>query len=117
MEEYISFSLGHIRFLDSLNFMNESLAKLVDNLAADGDQYFHHIKRHFPDPSERALLLRKVVYPYEWMDDEEKMNTPSLPSKEEFYSSLTLQGITEEDYIHAQNVWTTFNMEKNEGLP
>ena len=112
MEKYISFNLGHIRFLDSLNFMNESLAKLVDNLAADGDQYFHHIKRHFPDPTERALLLRKGVYPYEWMDNEEKMDIPSLPSQEEFYSSLTLQGITEEDYRHAQNVWATFKMKK-----
>ena len=110
MEKYISFNLGHIRFLDSLNFMNESLARLVNNLAAEGDQHFQHIKRHFPDQTERALLLRKGVYPYEWMDDEEKMNYPCLPAKESFYSSLTLEGITEEDYSHAQNVWKTFKM-------
>ena len=112
MEKYISFNLGHIRFLDSLNFMNESLARLVNNLAAEGDQHFHHIKRHFPYPMERAVLLRKGVYPYKWMDDEEKMNWPSLPPKENFYSSLTLEDITEEDYIHAQNVWNIFKMKK-----
>ena len=53
--------------------MNESLGKLVDNLAAEGDQHFHHIKRHFTDSEERKLLLRKVVYPYEWRDPTDKM--------------------------------------------
>ena len=48
-EKYISLTLGKLQFLDSLNFMNESLGKLVDNLAAEGDQHFHHIKRHFTD--------------------------------------------------------------------
>ena len=110
MEKYISFSLGNLRFLDSMSFMGGSLASLVNNLAAEGDQDFHHIKRHFPDPKHRNLLLRKGVYPYEWMDDESKMDHPSLPEKDAFYSSLSLQGITQEDYEHAQNVWNTFGM-------
>ena len=45
-EKYISFQLGDLQFLDSLNFMNESLGKLVNNLAAEGDDNFHHVKRH-----------------------------------------------------------------------
>ena len=111
LEKYISFNLGHIRFLDSLNFMNESLARLVDNLSANGgDDHFHHIKRHFPNTEERALVLRKGVYPYEWMDSLDKFNYTSLPPKEAFYSTLTMQHITEEDYAHAQKVWNTFNM-------
>ena len=36
-EKYISFTLGHLQFLDSLNFMNERLGKLVENLAVEGD--------------------------------------------------------------------------------
>ena len=72
-EKYISFNLGHLQFLDSLNSMNESLGKLVNNLAAEGDQHFHHIKAHFTDSEERKLLLRKGVYPYEWMDHADKM--------------------------------------------
>ena len=110
MEKYISFKLGSLRFLDSLNFMNESLGKLVANLAAEGDQDFHHIKRHFTQPAERALLLRKGVYPYEWMDSTEKMKYPKLPPKDAFYSSLLLEGISQEDYKHAQKVWKTFKM-------
>ena len=32
MEKYISFSLGPLRFIDTLQFMNSSLDKLVENL-------------------------------------------------------------------------------------
>ena len=110
MEKYISFSLGPLRFLDSLNFMNESLARLVNNLAANGDEHFHQIKRHFPNPEERALMLRKGVYPYEWMDCASKMLHKSLPPKENFYSTLTMENISDVDYEHAQKVWDTFHM-------
>ena len=33
-------------------------------------------------------LLRKGVYPYEYMDDWEKFNKTALPEKEEFYRNL-----------------------------
>ena len=38
-----------------------------------------------------------------------KMNYTNLPSQN-FYSTLTMQHITDEDYKHAQNVWNTFGM-------
>ena len=110
-EKYISFTLGKLQFLDSLNFMNESLGKLVDNLAAEDDQHFHHIKRHFTDSEERKLLLRKGVYPYEWMDHADKMEHTSLPEKEAFDSKLSLSSISDDDYTHTKNVWKTFHMQ------
>ena len=110
MEKYISFTLGSIRFLDSLNFMNESLEKLVANLVVEGDVHLHQLKKHFPNYDERSLLMRKGVYPYEWMDSLNKMNNDTLPSKEEFYSSLTMKHISDADYAHAQKVWSTFKM-------
>ena len=60
------------------------------------------------------MLLRKGVYPYEYMDSWEKFNETSLPDKEAFYSELNKESITDENYAYAQKVWTVFEM-KNFG--
>ena len=44
------------------------------------------------------------------MDGWDKFNEKSIPSKESFYSNLTMENITEMDYIHASNVFKTFNL-------
>ena len=48
------------------------------------------------------LLLRKGVYPYEYMDNWERFNETMLPPKKSFYSELNLEDISNEDYKHAQ---------------
>ena len=60
------------------------------------------------------LLLKKGVYPYEYMNDWKKFEETELPSNNEFYSNLNLRNISKEDIKHAQNVWNTFNI-KNIG--
>ena len=54
------------------------------------------------------LLARKGVYPYDYMDAEERFEE-GLPSHEDFYSRLTEQHISSEDYNHAVNIWKSFN--------
>ena len=39
-----------------------------------------------------------------------KLHETSLTKKEAFYSKLTGEGITDEDYQHAQTVWKKFNI-------
>ena len=43
------------------------------------------------------LLLRKGVYPYEYMDSWERFNETSLPNKESFYSNLNMENIDDID--------------------
>ena len=50
--------------------MNASLEKLVSHLAKEGDGKFHVLKRYINE-SKVPLLLRKGVYPYDYMDVEE----------------------------------------------
>ena len=66
------------------------------------------------DLNKFALLLRKGVYLYEYMDRWKRFKEESLPDKEYFYSELNKEHITDEDYAHAQIVWDTFNI-KNLG--
>ena len=44
-----------------------------------------------------VLLLRKGVYPYEYMDSWERSDETSLPDKKDFYSELYLEDITDKD--------------------
>ena len=63
------------------------------------------------DLNKFILLLRKGVYPYEYMDSWERFNETSLPSKKEFYSNLNIEDIDEIDYRHGNNVFKSFKLE------
>ena len=71
-EKYISFSIINLDFIDSLQFMNASLKKLVSNLAKDSVDKFPTLARHI-NSNKVPLLLKKGVYnPYaEHISDED----------------------------------------------
>ena len=54
------------------------------------------------------MLLRKGVYPYEYMDSWEKFNETSLTAKKDLYSELTLEDFSDKDYEHAQKVFKEY---------
>ena len=62
------------------------------------------------DLNKFLILLRKGTYPYEYMDGWNKFNEKALPGKESFYSSLTMEDISETNYAHANNVFKKFNL-------
>ena len=55
------------------------------------------------------MLLRKCVYPYEYINSVERLEERELPPKEMFYSKLNNEDISQDDYEHAQIVWNEFN--------
>ena len=62
------------------------------------------------DLNKFILLLRKGVYPYEYMDNWERFNETLLPSKESFYSNLNMENIDDIDYRHGNNVFKRFKL-------
>ena len=63
------------------------------------------------DLNKFVLLSRKGVYPYEYMDTWERFSEISLPSKEDFYSNINMEDISDIDYRHANNVFKVFELE------
>ena len=53
-------------------------------------------------------MSKKGVYPYDFMDSFEKFNQRELPNKDQSYSILNDQHITDDEYDHAKKVWNTF---------
>ena len=96
----------HLVFIDSFQFMNASLDKLVSNLPDEALKYTANAFK-----KEKFNLMRqKGVYPYDFMDSFEKFNKTELPTKEEFYSILNDEHITDEEYSRAQRVWEKFKL-------
>ena len=129
MEDYISFSIKvevdkyihregnertkemELRFIDSNKFMSSSLDSLVNNLSRGGHEFWGFENYNC---SQRELLIRKGIYPYEYMNSWDKFKETSLPGIKNFYSNLKMSGVSNEDYEHARRVWREFRI-KNMG--
>ena len=99
--------------------MTDLLSQSIDKVSEiDKKMSYASLIEKFPntyqlcnnDLNKFDLLLRKGVYPYEYMDSWKKFKEESLPDKESFYSKLNNEHITDEDYAHAQKVWSTSNI-------
>ena len=61
------------------------------------------------DINNFIILLRKGIYPYEYMESWERFDEISLPHKEAFYSSLNMEDITDVDHRDAKRVFKNLN--------
>ena len=107
MEKYMAFMLGqYLVFIDSFRFMSSSLSNLVNNLPAEAFKYTGQVFQG----EQLSLMTKKGVYPYDYMNSFEKFEDSRLPKKEDFFSIMNNEHITDEEYQHAQTVWKTFNL-------
>ena len=127
LEKFTAMTIGNIEIKDSLNFMSCSLDKLVSNLKEKGKKENKTLQETFPNTyayfkkswnhvGEDAfeMLTRKGVYPYEYINPMERFKEKQLPEIQHFYSSLTGEDISVEDYQFGQELWRKFNL-KNIG--
>jgi len=88
-EVYLTMRIGNMQFKDSFGFQASSLEVLADNLLkSKGEDAFKCTKAVFGKMygDKWKMLLRKGVYPYEYMSDFNKFKETCLPSRESFYS-------------------------------
>ena len=81
-------------------FCNKSFQQKFDEKLKEGLFNIYKFSNH--DNNKFILMLRKGVYPYEYMDDWKKINKTSLPEKEDFYSHLNMEDVTDAAYAHAK---------------
>ena len=112
MEKYLSFTIENCVFLDSAQFMADSLENLVDALntvheKTKDDNIFSNFHSGFQQTSSslRKNLRQKGVFPYDWFDSVEKLDATELPSKEHFYNKLNDCNISDADYNRACEIY------------
>ena len=86
--------------------MNASLETLVKNMQKDKFKILRQCMRPNANDEEEhvEMLVRKGIYPYEYVTNERKFEDVSLPAPEHLYNRLAETPVSEEDYGHAQNV-------------
>lgn len=63
------------------------------------------------NPNDLHLLETKGVLCYDYIDSWQKLNETSLPPINAFHSILSYQGISEQQYNYANEVWSKFNIQ------
>ena len=91
--------------------MSSSLDSLTTNLVRGGKNLFGFEEYA---PKQYELLIKKGIYPYEYMSEWYKFEETKLPPKEAFYSKLNMSGVSSKNYEHACKVWKEFGI-KNLG--
>ena len=74
--------------------MSSSLDSLVNNLAK-GNHKFCGFEKF--SNNQRELLIKKGIYPYEYMDSWKKFNDRKLPNKDKFHSKLNMSDLSDKD--------------------
>ena len=98
----MAFMLGkYLVFIDSLQFMSSSLDKLVSNLPKDA---FKYTSEEIKNDKKLKLMKQKGVYPYDYMDSFNRFSEKKLPNKDDFYSILNDEHISDTQYEHASKV-------------
>jgi len=96
-EQYITFSVGQLQFIDSLKFSLPGLAKMAENLRDEKKGQTktpEQLAKCFPimskfiSPHLLSLLTRKGIFPYQWLNSKTKFNETQLPSRKDFNSDL-----------------------------
>ena len=104
-------------FIDSMQFMNSSLEKLVKNFSNNDFKYLTE-ELGF---KKIELLKQKGAYTYEYMDSFKRYSEEKLHNKKYFYSSVKdgvtgdngkkLDGhISNEDYLNCKKIWNGLNI-------
>ena len=107
-----------IRFLDTFAFMADSIENLTENLKKDAltidekRKVFKNTSKYFKDDEQFLLMIKKGIYPYDYIDSYDKFDECLLPKKKHFYSKLNDSKCSEEEYKHALKVWRVFECNK-----
>jgi hypothetical protein len=113
-EKFITMRIGrHLKIIDSLNFLNSSLANLVDDLkdedGAANPTTFECTAKQF-GADNLQLMAAKAPYPYSYFSGWDKFEETKLPPKEAYFNDLTNTEITDKEYARAKKIWRNLGL-------
>jgi hypothetical protein len=114
-ENFRTISFNSFLFVDSMSFLQSSLSQLSEDLSKTKNPYSILRQTYLVktnecfDRSKFKMVLGKSFFPYEFCTSFDLMlKTKTMPKREHFYSSLSEEIISEDDYNFACKVWKKF---------
>jgi hypothetical protein len=114
-ENFRTLSFNCFEFVDSLAFLQASLAQLSADLQSSNHDYkilkqTSLVQTDFQfDASKLEMILKKSFFPYEYCKSLSQMySIKKLPRRRHFYSNLSEKSISKKDHEFAKTVWKKF---------
>jgi hypothetical protein len=70
-QNFKSFSIGNLHFIDTIRFMQDSLENLIKNVAPENMTFLKSLAN---DDNQFSIMRRKGLFPYEWFNDINKFD-------------------------------------------
>ena len=96
-----------IRFIDTFQFLTSSLDRLSSTLKHDDMKHTLLLRDSYQLDDD--VLFSKGIFPYSYLDSDDKLDDGQLPPIAEFFDSLRNQlVVTDAEYARAQKAWIQF---------
>ena len=96
-EKYTRIATSQFVVHDSMSHLIGSLDNLCASLRQRGEDGFNWIRQEFPDEEKFKCALRKLVYPYDYIDGFSRFEE-KIPDRSKFYNKLNESDLPEDEY-------------------
>lgn len=103
-QNFKSFTVGKLHFIDTFKFMSSSLEKLISNLPEDNSPFLKHLSNG-DDYKYKKFLKHKGYFPYDWFNAIEKFKLPiDELKKEDFNNIMTMSKLSDDEWDYIQEM-------------
>ena len=109
-EKYTRIATAKFVVHDSMSHLIGSLDNLCASLRQRGEDGFNWIRQEFPDEEKFKCALRKLVYPYDYIDGFSRFEE-KIPDRSKFYNKLNECDLSEDEYERLLETCKVFGIE------
>jgi len=106
-DKFKTFSIAQLKFIDSFAFLSSGLGNILKSMP---DAAKTRLRAMCANDKQFEYVKGKQFFPYEWFDCYEKLEQPLPTNIRDWYSQLSMTGLTEEDLGYVRRVCDEFEL-------
>jgi hypothetical protein len=115
-EKYSTFTIGKMKFVDSYALISASLDNLAKAMAPQDFKYTDQLIWQGKNltPRQIELVHKKLPYPYDYLNSNERMAESTPLAQKDFYNIMTDSNISDADYKLYLTILSELNIKTNQ---